>query len=158
MPAKTHGASRDRGLLGKAYRAWVHMLERCTKPKHPEFKRYGGRGIKMCNAWVLSFDEFLDAVGLPPSFEHSIDRFPDNDGDYRPGNCRWATYAEQNANKRQGNQAPLKTLAVMEEVKKLHAEGWSTRRIAAQVGLGKSQVWKIVAGLYDEAGQNSTIS
>lgn len=126
------------------------MLERCTKPNHPEFKRYGRRGINVCNSWIIAFEAFLADVGLPPSFSHSLDRFPDNDGDYEPGNCRWATTAEQNSNRRQGNQAPLKTLEVIATVKQLHEAGWSTRRIAAEVGLGKSQTWKIVAGYYDE--------
>lgn len=149
MPAKTHGYSRNTGLRGKLYRAWCHMKDRCTNENHPDFHRYGGRGIVVHDAWLHDFSAFADAVGLPPTEKHTLDRI-DNDGPYAPGNCRWATVKEQNANRHVRNQAPVKTMKVLSEIKQLHANGYSTRQIATMVGLSKSQVWKAISGAYDE--------
>jgi hypothetical protein len=73
------------------------MWQRCTNPKNPSFKRYGGRGIRVCDRWK-DFALFLEDVGPRPSAKHSLDRHPDNDGDYEPGNVRWATPEEQQGN------------------------------------------------------------
>lgn len=86
------------------YRAWRHLRERCSEPSDPNFRNYGGRGIKVCPAWDHSFAQFLHDVGRRPSPRHSIDRI-NNDGHYEPGNVRWATQSEQNSNKR--GQYPL---------------------------------------------------
>lgn len=96
MGIKTHG---HRAKRTKEHTAWVHMIQRCTNPKHPYYKSYGGRGIKVCKRW-LKFEHFLEDVGLSPSPKHSLDRFPDNNGDYEPSNFRWATTTEQNSNQR----------------------------------------------------------
>ena len=74
------------------------MHERCTNPRHKSFKGYGGRGITVCERWQ-SFDHFLSDMGLKPTSRHSLDRI-DNDGGYRPDNCRWATPIEQAKNQR----------------------------------------------------------
>lgn len=83
------------------YRTWAHMLHRCSpqKTKAKEWRNYGGRGIRVCDRWQI-FENFLEDVGLRPSSQHSLDRFPNNDGNYEPGNVRWATSREQNLNKR----------------------------------------------------------
>lgn len=101
-----HYANRERAkAASKAHYAanvelyiWQGMIRRCTNPSDVGYPRYGGRGIKVCKRWRLSFDAFLKDVGCRPSPDHSIDRI-DNDGDYKPGNVRWATHQEQCLNK-----------------------------------------------------------
>lgn len=98
--AKTrHGFSKREGNRTATYRSWAMMVNRCRNPKCPAWKNYGGRGIKVCERW-LDFANFLADMGERPSMKYSIDRFPNNDGNYEPENCRWATDAEQNRNKR----------------------------------------------------------
>lgn len=78
--------------------AWKAMRERCRRKGHVQYEDYGGRGIKVCARWN-SFENFLTDMGKRPSDKHSLDRYPNNDGDYEPTNCRWAT-AKQQANNR----------------------------------------------------------
>ena len=74
------------------------MLDRCLNPRLPSYPYYGGRGITVCDEWIESFDAFLAHVGIRPEGT-SIDRI-DNDGNYEPGNVRWATPSEQMRNRR----------------------------------------------------------
>lgn len=90
-----HGQSYD-----PEYRAWVSIKSRCLNPKVSSFKDYGARGITICDEWKNDFSAFYRCVGARPSSKHSIDRYPNNDGNYEPGNVRWATDEEQQANRR----------------------------------------------------------
>jgi len=94
-----HGHSPCTGSSPE-YRSWRAMLDRCFNPRCPAFRRYGGRGIGVCDQWRSDFVRFLKDVGSKPSLLHTLDRFPDNDGDYEPGNVRWATALEQGRNRR----------------------------------------------------------
>lgn len=73
-------------------------MGRCCNPKNEKWKNYGGRGVTVCDRWRLSFDDFLADMGERPSILYSIDR-DDVNGHYEPGNCRWATNAEQCENR-----------------------------------------------------------
>jgi len=96
---QTHGHSR-RGRTSKEYTSWAGMMDRCYRRESKHFDLYGGRGITVCDRWRYSFENFLADMGLKPTPKHSIDRFPNNDGNYEPGNCRWATQTQQCRNKR----------------------------------------------------------
>lgn len=80
------------------YRSWSAMKTRCTNPNVESYKNYGGRGIKICERWN-DFANFLADMGERPSLAHSLDRENTN-GDYEPGNCRWATRVVQSNNSR----------------------------------------------------------
>lgn len=95
----THGEGK-RGNESKEWRAWQGMIRRCEAKSFKDYAEYGGRGIKVCAEWRHDFPAFLAHVGRAPSPNHSVDRWPDNDGDYAPGNVRWATPAEQRAHQR----------------------------------------------------------
>ena len=81
------------------YMVWKKMKGRCYNENDPKYQSYGGRGIRICDEWKNDFVKFYENIGIKPGKEYSIDRV-NNDGNYEPGNCRWATPKEQARNRR----------------------------------------------------------
>lgn len=94
----THGASvKSDSDAYRTFVAWQSMIWRCNNKARRDYPRYGGRGIRVCQRWLTSFENFLADLGLKPKGS-SLGRI-DNDGDYQPGNCRWENNTEQARNK-----------------------------------------------------------
>lgn len=109
-----HNRKRKRSIT---YNSWHSMMQRCTNPNNPNFKkRYGAHGIKVCKRW-LKFKNFLDDMGERPTLRHSLHRIA-NDGNYDPGNCTWGTESEQANNK-------SSTVFITFKGKKLSLMQWS---------------------------------
>jgi hypothetical protein len=141
---RTHGRSLTREHL-----IWKGMIQRCCNPKNPGYPRYGGRGIGVCERWRNSFQDFFADVGEAPSAKHSLDRFPDNDGDYELGNVRWATQEQQTRNTRRNHWLTLRgeTLTITDWSRRLGlTNGALIRRIKAgwpveRVLTGSTREW-----------------
>lgn len=129
--ATTHGKSKG---ADDRYRVWESMRKRCNNPKDSHYHRYGGRGIKVDPRWD-DFENFCDDMGERPSPAHSIDR-KDNDGDYTPDNCRWATDLEQRANTN-GHPNQIPVIVLGESYRSIRAasvalgiNAWTIRKLA----------------------------
>lgn len=132
----THALSRT-----PEYRTWLRMRDRCGNPNAPRYKDYGGRGITVCERWA-TFENFIADMGQRPE-GMSIDRI-DNDGNYEPSNCRWATLIEQARNKRNNRHLTLngRTQCVAEWAEELGikkstiygrlGKGWSAERVLSK--------------------------
>lgn len=128
----THGDSRS-----PEYKSWTAMKDRCYGVNHSSYKNYHDRGITVCDRWLHSYENFLADMGRKPSKNMSLDRI-DNNGNYTPENCRWATIKQQNNNSRNNRfidyKGETKTLKQWSEIYNLSAKvvkdrldvlGWS---------------------------------
>lgn len=110
------------------YDAWVNMRQRCRNPRQKWYHKYGGRGITICPEWE-TFAGFIKDMGKRPSPKHSIERI-DNDGNYEPSNCKWATQHEQvlNMGLRNDNKLGVKGVVFDENRKKYRVNVWLNGR------------------------------
>lgn len=133
-----HGMSKTR-----TYKSWGMMKSRCLNPKFDRYYDYGGRGIKICNRW-LKFENFLEDMGQAPAGK-SLDR-KNNDGDYTPSNCRWATPRQQSNNTRSNKnieyQGTIKSVAEWSRTLGINVEtlytrlsepGWDINRALSEI-------------------------
>lgn len=132
-----HGMS-VKGSVSPTYKSFQSMIQRCNNPNSTQYSRYGGRGIAICERW-RTFTNFLADMGERPK-GRTLERI-DNDGNYEPGNCRWATLMEQNCNKRTNHNLTLngQTMCVAEWARHLGIspttlysrmhKGWSAERV-----------------------------
>lgn len=139
-------------LKTREYNSWTNMKYRCYNQNNPSYKRYGGRGIKVCDRWLgrYGFVNFYADMGDRPS-DTSLDRI-DNDGDYTPENCRWATRAEQ-----QNNHGRCRILEYHGE--RLNVTQWSRRLGINQNTLTKrvNNGWSVGEALNFVSRQKSKI-
>lgn len=110
---------RTHGYTGTpTFRTWESMRRRCADEKNRNYARYGGRGIKVCERWQ-KFENFLADMGERPA-GMTLDRYPNNDGNYEPGNCRWASAIQQSNNRRSSRRLTVngetRTLAEWEKL------------------------------------------
>ena len=116
------------------YQSWSHMLDRCTNPRSSKFANYGGRGITVCARWRDSFENFLSDMGERPTGT-TIDR-ENNNGDYGPGNCRWATQRTQQRNRRDTSIDLVSEALILE----MRRRGAGTADLAYAFGVSASTV------------------
>jgi hypothetical protein len=141
-----HGASRSAEKTHPLYRIWTNMKSRCYNVNNKRFARYGGRGILVCKEWRNDYTAFRDymisLINCPKNAQISgakidlqIDRYPNNDGNYEPGNVRWATQEEQALNTSKNRLIPIngKRIPFSQAVRKYGKAKESTIRMRIDV-------------------------
>lgn len=133
------------GWNTRLYSVWSSMKQRCFNPLDDAYPNYGGRGISVCDRWRYSFANFRDDMGPRPSKNHSIDRI-DNDGNYEPSNCRWATRHQQQTNQRPhyGHRKISSRQSLI--IKALSERGFSLNELSVLYGVYPQTIGTIVRG------------
>lgn len=134
-----HGMCRA-AKRSSEWTAWQSMLARCENPNLKPYPRYGGRGVTVHPLWH-DFEPFFAHVGRRPTPQHSLDRFPNPDGNYEPGNVRWATWNEQNRNK----SCVKLSAPAADQIRNLACSGTATAQLAELFGVSKSTIKDVVA-------------
>ena len=132
----THGKTKT-----TEFRIWSRMKERCYLKTHIAYDNYGGRGIKVCAKWRNDFEAFLRDVGPRPSMRHTLDRWPDNDGDYKPSNVRWATSKQQAR-----NTSRTKVTSKVHPLIRRDGGTATQKEIAERYGVSQATVSRILSG------------
>ena len=135
-----HGLSLEGGKRTRLHRLWLALRNRCNNPRAQDYARYGGRGIKVCPAWDR-FVQFVQDVGPHPGPGWTLDR-ENNNGDYEPGNVRWATRKVQGRNR---NYCRLDA-AKAAEIRRLWQDGARQVDLAAQYGVSQKAISDVTTG------------
>lgn len=146
-PKRLKGADNphyQHGMSGtKTYRCWYNMIQRCQNPKSDSYRKYGAKGISVCDRW-LSFENFYSDMGDQPAGE-TLDRIDSAVG-YEPSNCRWATYKTQNRN-RPGFVKLTQRKA--DKIRSIHKKRTVPRKALAEMfGVSEATIKKVVSGAY----------
>lgn len=129
-PSRSCGCSRRAKNPVKSnplYGVWYSMKSRCYNVNNPDYESYGGRGIKVCERWLDSLENFCEDMGEKPTPEYSINRI-DNDGDYCPDNCEWAAKREQVLNRRRPIKFSSKFIGVSASGDRFIAGVWHNNK------------------------------
>lgn len=145
-PSYKHGEANS-----SWYGCYTAMVHRCTNPDRNNYSNYGGAGVKVHQEWIDDPLKFREHIGPRPSLNHSIDRYPDNTGNYEPGNVRWATREEQGQN----TASTRLNADLVRKIRRMHDSGMSYREIHEAIGVdctlacvahaGRRLTWKNVA-------------
>lgn len=130
------------------YWAWIGMKRRCLNPKLKNYHHYGGRGIAVCDRWMDSFTNFLADMGMKPHKGYHLDRI-NNDGNYEPSNCRWASPSESAFNRRKPkwpNAGKFKDAESIHEIRRLVATGRTHQWVADRFHVSQTTVSNIIKG------------
>lgn len=133
-----------KALIGEnltAYQSWRAMIQRCTDKNSKDYSSYGALGISVCAQWLLSFAAFLAYLG-PRPIGTSIDRYPNQAGNYEPGNTRWATAAEQARNRKNSKL----TFSVAQEILGRFEHGETRKSISDRMCLSRTHVTSVING------------